>query len=667
MDNDCDPETLEEGDVDEDADGVLVCAGDCDDTSAEIYLGADEVCGDEIDQDCNGAEEAVGTDPRCWEESRLGCGNSVAGTRSQKGSFALLLLFFVALGGLRRRTPVARGHAAERQELDGRRAALPLLLSLLIAGPCLLGTPSESQAATSRSVEEIRSDIKAGRCDTAQLEARLLVQSHTDVAENHKLLGDAARCANDPREALVSYRAYLALGGKDPSITSILPSLSSLLATVAVTVPLPDGHPPPSVHVVVGDDVAEGILDTTGIGVVPDVRTGVPVVLVVHGPGWEPSRTAIDSLASAEVRPVNVTPNWVGKATLTLTDFDHTKLEATLTTPIGAQVLEPNSTREITAGDVSLQVSNSMGLQAVNIPLPAGSNFEFNPASWAAAELRIAGLPVGSEVRVFVEGHDGTFMERAGQAAEEGELNEESGIILSPPVVLQSLVSGAGGLFVNHPLLGEGLGQVVLAPGVSNSATFKWQEMPGVAGVGRAWTEWHGLRLKHERLRKKGKIAGIAVAVGSGVASGILWALAAGSSATANQSRKDAVVAGDQGDIAQMEELFEQHQSALSQELAFSVGGGIAAGIAGTGLGITLAFDQIGKKKIAEHGEWSMRIPEEAEAKPEATPPEEPATTKEQAAPEENSEVPPDEAATDSAEPTEEEPPAEVDPPTPAP
>ena len=47
--------------VDEDGDGYTIEDGDCDDSSADIYPGADEVPNDEIDQDCDG-EDAIDRD-----------------------------------------------------------------------------------------------------------------------------------------------------------------------------------------------------------------------------------------------------------------------------------------------------------------------------------------------------------------------------------------------------------------------------------------------------------------------------------------------------------------------------------------------------------------------------------------------------------------------------
>ena len=58
LDNDCDG-VVDGGGVctpcvDNDLDGFTTCAGDCDDTSANVFPGAPEVCGDGVDNDCDG-------------------------------------------------------------------------------------------------------------------------------------------------------------------------------------------------------------------------------------------------------------------------------------------------------------------------------------------------------------------------------------------------------------------------------------------------------------------------------------------------------------------------------------------------------------------------------------------------------------------------------------
>ena len=68
-------------DVDDDGDGITENQGDCDDTDAAVHPGATEICGDGIDQDCNGSDlscEDVDNDGDGFAESQGDCndGNS---------------------------------------------------------------------------------------------------------------------------------------------------------------------------------------------------------------------------------------------------------------------------------------------------------------------------------------------------------------------------------------------------------------------------------------------------------------------------------------------------------------------------------------------------------------------------------------------------------------
>ena len=76
VDDDCDG--LVDNLPDADGDGKHACSGDCDDSAPAVYTGAAEVCGDGIDQDCDGADApcetpaapAVTAEPEPQEELR---------------------------------------------------------------------------------------------------------------------------------------------------------------------------------------------------------------------------------------------------------------------------------------------------------------------------------------------------------------------------------------------------------------------------------------------------------------------------------------------------------------------------------------------------------------------------------------------------------------------
>lgn len=109
-DNDCDGATDEGTAVfDDDGDGTSENAGDCDDANNAIHPGATEICGDSIDQDCDGADEPCATPtpteppgedtPTPTTDDSTGCscatepmsGSSLGGLGLLASAFALVL------------------------------------------------------------------------------------------------------------------------------------------------------------------------------------------------------------------------------------------------------------------------------------------------------------------------------------------------------------------------------------------------------------------------------------------------------------------------------------------------------------------------------------------------------------------------------------------------
>lgn len=63
---------------DDDHDGHLRCGDDCDDTNPTVYAGAPEICGDGIDQDCDGRIDGQPSCPDCVTQTIGGAGTYAA-------------------------------------------------------------------------------------------------------------------------------------------------------------------------------------------------------------------------------------------------------------------------------------------------------------------------------------------------------------------------------------------------------------------------------------------------------------------------------------------------------------------------------------------------------------------------------------------------------------
>lgn len=72
VDADCDPATPDAGEVDADADGSLACL-DCDDRDPIRTPGAEELCGDGVDEDCDGEDPDC---PAVVVKEECGCGTT---------------------------------------------------------------------------------------------------------------------------------------------------------------------------------------------------------------------------------------------------------------------------------------------------------------------------------------------------------------------------------------------------------------------------------------------------------------------------------------------------------------------------------------------------------------------------------------------------------------
>ena len=72
IDQNCDGTDIDCKDIDEDGDGITENQGDCNDSDPAIHPGGEEICGDGIDQDCSGADIACPDDRSLIRDAQTG-------------------------------------------------------------------------------------------------------------------------------------------------------------------------------------------------------------------------------------------------------------------------------------------------------------------------------------------------------------------------------------------------------------------------------------------------------------------------------------------------------------------------------------------------------------------------------------------------------------------
>ena len=587
IDDDCDPATGRD-EEDLDGDGFAGCDGDCDDGDPAAWPGADEACSDEVDQDCDGSESLDLPDPDCWAAACTDCAGSVPGrAKGGQGPAAALLLLVITLVGRSRRRRT-RGTA-------GPAAAAGL-------GVVLFGASALAQSPADPDV--VRGLVDAGRCDEARTAALPWAAAAPDDPDAWRALGDAERCLGHERAAVLAYRRFLQAGGADPAIETVLQGLADRLGTLEVG--LTPGLPrAPVVRIEVGDEV----LTPTAEGEAyrfADLPSAVPLAIRVAGLGFAPTEATIEPLAPGEVRRVDSGADWRGLGGL--------QLSAPLPQGSTAVVLRPGETEQVlsvdepvpvTAIDVSIRLTTVLGSTEATAPVDDGEVTAFDPGPWLPASLRIVGLPAGASVRVYVESPLGASVTRTVELpGTAGEIDPGTGLRLAPPIVLDSLIGGTGGVFVTHAVLGGEVTSVVIEPGAANAATFEAESLAGAAAVRERWLAWSDHRADLQQRTQRGPLIFGLIAGGSATVAAILVGGASGSGREATGARQLAIQATGTGDLDAIPAAWEAHGDAAVRERGLLTAAGVLTGVAVTSAGLTLTFGLRGQRARAELGAW---------------------------------------------------------------
>ena len=712
IDNDCDDEIdLDGTDVDADGDGVLACSQggeqpDCDDTDPAAYPGADEVCGDGVDQDCDAAERGDRDDPECWPS---GCASSLNPRTSTPLSLASLLMLLPGLLLLRRRRPAsqtpraalpilvlalvvgvvtpgaaaASGEEEGARQLDFARSELAddkpdralksaesalrlcptcydamvvkalayealgdhkLAESLLLAYVELVGQqaatheatvhlqriqagrsehhrrsgskpPETEQVAVTVSPvvgldpqpyeERVKTALDRGQCRVAQSAASELVLAAPEEAEGWRLAGDAARCSSDMRGAVVAYRRYVDRGGAEASVVEMIDALALNLAVVTVQLELAEGSTVPVVRLDTGKEFLAPFAASDEELRFSDLPVGVPFSVTLAGRGLEAQQHDVPALAPGQTFEIRAAPDWIGLGEIQVSEHAAGLCRTTIYTADDIQVAGPGDRIEVTAGEVVAHVDNENGL--LEIPLEVGRDtvVDFAPERHLPASLTVVGLPAGAEVRVFVETSSGDVVEQtASLAADQGEIDDSTGVRLAPPHKFLSLRGGSGGVFVAHPALGDAPASLVLESGSVNAATYPWQALEGVPGVTARYEDWKAEVATARRLQQRtsalGVLSGVLAAAGAGLLVG-----AAVEDGKITKSRAEGLGATDgMTDEGALEAAWQASLAARQTRNGLLVGGAVSAGLGGVGLVVTFGSARSAREAVAEVGSW---------------------------------------------------------------
>lgn len=592
----------------------VAAAGLTDEARRQLRFAEAELSRGEFDRALKSAESALRLDPALYE------------------SFVLKALAYEGLGN----APLAESLLIAYQELTKGLDADPRVEAALTrirsaAAPSRRGpspvpaggkdptavTATRVDGAGSEAVasldpgpyrERVVAALDDGKCAAAKAAASEFALAQPNLPDGYRFLGDAARCAGDFRAAVLAYRRYKDLGGTENSVDLMLTGLVANLGSLIARVTLPSGDVLPHASVHLPDETVAGEPMGGGEFVFDDLPTGQTLVVSVTGKGLGPADIEVEALAAGERREVFIDVEFIGLATVEVVEHPPGVCATTLLTPDGDVAAGPGSSSEVTAAEVVALVTGDYGEVEIPIDVAAGAIVQFDPTPWIPTSITVVGVPGGSTVRVFVEGMGGAMVEREIYVpVAPGTLDVETGVMVAPPQRLVSLVGGVGGIFLEHPVLGEGTAAVVLEPGAANATTFKWDELPGVEQVQGRYARWSEQRTAIRR--KAGVGAGIfaGVAAGSGILSGILWGLAADAGVQADGSKSLALTAAgaDVPDLAEIEGHRAAYDAAAARRTGAIVGGSITAGLAGAGLAISITFgDGSARKGLAELGPW---------------------------------------------------------------
>ncbi len=330
--------------------------------------------------------------------------------------------------------------------------------------------------------ERVTTNLAAGLCQSARSAAKELTLAAPDVAEGWKLAGDAARCANNTREAAISYRRYQYLGGNDGSVLELIDALSESLATLIIDVADAGQTSAPVLTMSVGGSIIEPLPAAGGRIGFYDLPTGQDLELEVAGDGIESEFVAVERLKKGETRDLALTPKVVGHGRLKAAAYDKGTFGVWVTGDDEPTPLAPSEALRLTATTVTLRIRTEFGRLDVPVKIPRDGEVVFDPLEHQPAALTVVNLPSGGEASIrMVEGDKLEQLRDLPIDSGNTKRDPETKILVARPQKFLSLRGGKAILSVRHPTLGSASQEVVLEGGAANATTFTLTNLTGLA------------------------------------------------------------------------------------------------------------------------------------------------------------------------------------------
>jgi tetratricopeptide (TPR) repeat protein len=455
--------------------------------------------------------------------------------------------------------------------------------------------------------ERVEAALAQGRCASARSAAYELTSAAPETADGWRLSGDAQRCASELRLALLDYRRYLKLAGKEPSVHRLVERLAPRFGIVVVAVKAPGEAR--------GELKARLTWDNEESGYEPmkdgrwrfrDLPIDIPLEVRVSGLGLKPTMLTVEPLAAAEIRDLSVEPEWLGLATINVVDYPPELASTLLVTEDRELAVGPGSKSRVTAAGLSAIVQNEFGNTTTHLEVTPDQEINFDPKLHLPSRLAVSGLPAGAAVSVTVTTDDGGKVPSSSVLpAERGLIDEKTGVRLAPPHNFDSLTGGIGTLHVFHPVLGESQVDVVLEGGALNASTFAWKPLPGVEKVSVAYKKWQQAEAR-ARLGKgrTGVVAVISAALGA-AGTGLLVGTLLQQSAV-DEARQRSVDLSDQDnlDSAALSQAMADYDEAAARRDVLGTASAISFGTTGLGVTFTLVSGAVAKKQMQTIGPW---------------------------------------------------------------